>query len=144
MKLVNFYSKRERGFTLIEIIFVIALLGGLMAILFKSIAGPTAKAKADEARLAMGGPITQGLQMYQIHNHKYPTTEQGLKALVADPGDAKSWSGPYATDAQMVDPWNNPIEYELLDGRNFKLTSRGDDGELGTADDITFPEESKP
>ena len=135
--------KTERGFTLIEIIFVIALLGGLMAILFKSIAGPTKKAKEDEARLLMAGPLTQGLQMYQIHNHKFPTTEQGLKALISDPGDAKGWSGPYAQDAQTVDPWSNQIEYEL-DGRNYKLRSRGDDGELGTADDIVFPDDSKP
>jgi general secretion pathway protein G len=131
----------ERGFTLIEIIFVIALLGGLMAILLRAIQGPAEKARADEARLAMGGPITQGLQMYQIHNHKFPTSDQGLKALLSDPGDVKGWAGPYVTEGQLVDPWSNEYSYES-DGRNYKIRSGGPDGVLDSADDISFPEES--
>ena len=132
----------ERGFSLIEIIFVIALLGTLMTILFRAVQGPTEQAKVDEAKLAMGGPLQQGLQLYHIHNHKYPSAEQGLNALIKDPGDTKGWAGPYISDNQTRDPWQNEIKYES-DGRNFKMISPGPDGQFGTTDDVTYPEESK-
>lgn len=131
---------REAGMSLIEIIIVVALLGTLMAYMVSNLIGQADQAKIDSSKLAMGG-IDQKLQMYRIHNNKYPTSEQGLNALLTSPGDAKAWRGPYIEPNKLTDPWDQPFGYECSDGRNFKITSAGPDGQMGSADDIVYPEE---
>ncbi len=130
----------EAGMSLIEIIIVVALLGTLMAYMVSNLIGQADQAKVDSAKLAMGG-IDQKLQMYRIHNNKYPTSDQGLNALLTAPGDAKAWRGPYIETNKLTDPWDQPFAYECSDGRNFKITSPGPDGQVGTTDDIVYPEE---
>lgn len=130
---------KERGMSLIEIIIVVALLGTLMAYMVSNLIGQSEEAKKDQTKLAMG-VIQQSLQMYRIHNNRYPTTEQGLAALLTNPGgDAKSWRGPYIESNKLKDPWDGPFQYES-DGRNFKILSSGPDNSLGNEDDIQFPE----
>ena len=87
-------AQGERGMSLIEIIIVVALLGTLMAYMVSNLIGQSEEAKKDQTKLAMG-VIQQSLQMYRIHNNKYPGSDQGLKALLDNPGDAKTWRGPY-------------------------------------------------
>src|SRR3954464_7855940 len=84
----------SKGMTLIEIIIVVALLATLMAILVTNITGRADQAREDQARIGMSF-IAQNMQLYKVHNNKYPSTEQGLQALVKDPGDSKRWRGPY-------------------------------------------------
>lgn len=132
-------AKNSKGMTLIEIIIVIALLATLMAILATNVMKTAESAKEDQARIAMQS-LAQALQMYRVHNYKYPTTEQGLDALLRDPGSTKRWRGPYVESEQKLnDPWGNRLEYES-DGTVFRMTSMGTDGQLGTANDIHFPE----
>ena len=132
-------THKSRGMSLIEIIIVVALLGTLMAYMVSNLIGQSEEAKKDQTRLAMG-VIQQSLQMYRIHNNRYPTSDQGMNALLANPGgEAKSWRGPYIEPNKLKDPWDAAFGYES-DGRNFKIMSAGPDGALGNEDDITFPE----
>jgi general secretion pathway protein G len=126
----------ERGMSLIEIIIVVALLGTLMAYMVSNLIGQSEEAKKDQTKLAQG-VISQSLQMYRIHNNKYPPD---LNALLTNPGDAKSWRGPYIETNKLKDPWGNDFKYES-DGRNYKILSCGPDGVCGNDDDIVYPEE---
>ncbi len=127
----------ERGMTLIEIIIVIALLGTLMTILVRSLTSQQDEAMKDQARLAMGS-LQQSLQMYRVHNRKFPPT---LDDLVRDSSGSQNWRGPYIEENKLKDPWGTAFGYES-DGKNFKIISPGPDIELGTSDDISYPEEA--
>ena len=131
----------QRGMSLIEIIIVVALLGTLMAYMVSNLIGQSEEAKKDQTKLAMG-VIQQSLQMYRIHNNKYPTSDQGLNALLTNPGGDKSWRGPYIEENKLKDPWGNSFSYDS-DGRNWKIISGGPDGSVGSEDDITYPEASQ-
>ena len=135
-----FMASGERGMTLIEIIIVVALLGTLMTYLVRQVTSMDESAREDQAKLAMGN-IAQSLQAYKAHNSRYPTTEQGLDALLNNPGDSKKWRGPYIDENKLVDPWEQAFEYES-NGRQFKIISPGIDGQSGSEDDITSPAES--
>ena len=135
----QFIAQGERGMSLIEIIIVVALLGTLMAYMVSNLIGQSEEAKKDETKLAQG-VISQSLQMYRIHNNKYPGD---LKGLLTNPGDAKNWRGPYIESNKLKDPWGNDFHYES-DGRNYKIISPGPDGTTGNEDDITYPAEDKP
>jgi general secretion pathway protein G len=132
----------QRGMSLIEIIIVVALLGTLMAYMVSNLIGQSEEAKKDQTKLAMG-VIQQSLQMYRIHNNKYPSTDQGLNALLTNPGSDKGWRGPYIEENKLKDPWGNSFGYDSGDGRQFKIISGGPDGSIGNEDDITYPEASQ-
>lgn len=130
----------EAGMSLIEIIIVIALMGTLMTIVISKLTGAQDEAMRDAARLSMQ-QLDQTLQMYKVHNYKYPTTDEGLQALVRAPGSAKRWRGPYTDDKKLNDPWGQPFGYES-DGQTFKITSGGEDQQLGSGDDVSYPEDA--
>jgi general secretion pathway protein G len=136
---------RRRGFTLIEIMAVVLIMGLLMAVV-----GVNIKSQIDKARLATArAQITQlenALEFYRMDNGRYPTTEQGLRALVSKPtGDPEPRSYPPGgylkkSDA-LLDPWQEPFQYANPGSRNphsFDLWSLGADaapgGEGGDAD----------
>ena len=127
----------KKGMTLIEIIIVITILGSLMTMLFSNLSDKADQAKVDQTRIQLGN-IAQSLQLYRVHNNKYPTTSQGLNALLENPGN-KRWRGPYIEASKLNDAWDAPIEYES-DGRQFKMRSGGTKG-LGTDTEIVYPEE---
>jgi general secretion pathway protein G len=130
--------KRQSGMTLIEIILVVALIGTLMAYLVRSLIGTAEETKKDQTKLAFG-TISQGLQLYQIHCNRLPTTEQGLDAMISAPGDSKCWRGPYLEPNKLQDPWGVKFSYES-DGRTYKIVSAGPNGTVGDEDDISYPE----
>lgn len=132
------FTGNNKGLTLIEIIIVIALLGTLMTYLVSKLTSVADSAKVDQAKIGMG-QIGQALQYYRVHNSKYPTTDQGLKALLSDPGSDKKWRGPYTEEEKLKDPWNNEFGYSS-DGRDYKITSAGPDNTEGNEDDISYPE----
>jgi len=131
-------SKSQRGLSLLEIIIVVALIGTIMGIVINTIMGASENANIDLTIVKMQR-LGQNLQTYRVHNHRYPTTDQGLEALLTAPGDARRWRGPYAQEDQLEDVWGARFEYES-DGQTYRLTSPGPSGALGTQDDITFPE----
>ncbi len=131
-------SGSSRGMTLIEIIIVVALLATLMAILVTNITQKADQAREDQARIGMAS-IGQGLQLYKVHNNKYPTTDQGLAAMTKDPGDTKRWRGPYIEPEKLKDPWGYDYTYES-DGNTFKITCSNNN----SGKPISYPEEEKP
>ncbi len=131
---------REQGMTIIEILIVIALIGTLMTIIMSNILDRSDDAKVDLARVSMA-QIENGLRLYKLHNNRYPSTEEGLNALVTAPSGAKNWRGPYSETEKLKDPWDVPFTYESSGTRVFKMTSAGPDQQMGTADDITYPAE---
>ena len=131
-------SRSQKGLTLIEIIIVVALIATLMGIIIRNVSSQADSAKEDQRRIQMGN-VFQAMQLYRVHNNRYPTTEEGLNALVTDPG-SKRWRGPYIEANKIKDAWGNAFEYES-DGSTFKITSSGLDGQFGTAKDIVYPEQ---
>lgn len=126
----------EAGFTLIELMVVIVILGLLAGIILPRFMGESDKAKQQTARVQIAG-IETALKMYKLDNGSYPTTEQGLKALVEPPASGnlpKNWrKGGYLEKGKVPkDPWKNEFVY-VCPGSNsdFDITSYGGDGEPG-------------
>lgn len=129
-------ERGDRGMTLIEIIIVLSLVAGLMGMIFTSVASGNETAKGKQTELLFG-QLRSSLQMYRMHNVKFPSQEQGLSALVDNPG-IPSWRGPYSEPENLIDPWGSPIQYEI-EANKVRFSSAGGDGEMGTADDIVWP-----
>ena len=129
----------QLGMTIIEILLVIALLGTIMTLVVSNLVNVGDEARMDAVRLGMS-QLDSTLQMYKIQNYRYPTTEQGLIALVEKPSGAKRWRGPYTDKAKLQDAWGNDYAYES-DGKTFKIISPGVDGVVGNEDDLVYPEE---
>ena len=138
MKFGPFKGNQRAGMTLIEIIIVIAIMATVMAYLATQLTTQQDEAMKDSAKLAMN-QIGQSLQLYRVHNAGYPTTAQGLDALVTNPGSAKSWRGPYIEKNKLNDPWGTQFGYES-DGRSYTVICAGPDKQFGTEDDIFYPE----
>jgi general secretion pathway protein G len=125
-------TARDAGFTLIEILVVVFIIGLLATIVGVNVIGQTDKARVTKA-MADLKEIEQGLHLYKLDNGFYPTTEQGLAALLTKPS-----SGPqprkYNPEGYLTkrpeDPWGNLYVY-LSDGNTFILRSLGADGEQG-------------
>jgi general secretion pathway protein G len=132
------FSSAQKGFSLIEIIIVVALLGSLMTILIRNVMTSADEARIGQAKIGMAG-IFQSMQMYRVHNNMYPTTAQGLDALLNNPGDSPKWRGPYIEKDKLTDPWDTPYGYNS-DGRTYEIISAGPDKQMDTADDIFYPE----
>lgn len=132
--------KNERGLTLIEIMVVLLIVGGLAATLGRSVFNNLARSNVQQTRLRFG-EIAKALELYNGDCGGYPTTEQGLDVLLKDPGKdvCPNW-GPKAYSAKSitVDAWNRAILYES-DGTNYVLKSLGSDrrdGGDGDAKDL--------
>jgi general secretion pathway protein G len=131
----------ERGMTIIEILIVIALMSTIMAVLVSRLLDKSDDAKKQLASVSMG-TLKNALDMYRLKNSRYPTTEDGLQALVEAPASAKNWGGPYVEPNQINDPWNQPYRYESSGPKNFKIICVGSDGQEGTEDDVVYPPEA--
>jgi general secretion pathway protein G len=104
--------RAARGFTLIEILVVVVILGILAAIVVPRVMERPGEARVTRARQDIQGIVT-ALSMYKLDNYAYPSTEQGLDALVTKPSgqpDAPNWKGPYLEHAPK-DPWGHPYQY---------------------------------
>jgi general secretion pathway protein G len=127
------------GFTLLEIIVVVVILGILAAIVAPKFIGRTEDARMTEAKVQMRNFET-ALKLYRVDNHTYPTSGQGLEALVSKPSTGTSpknyRSGGYLAQARVPnDPWGNPYIY-ISPGSNgeFDIISLGADGIEGGSD----------
>jgi general secretion pathway protein G len=123
-----------RGMTLIEIMVVIVILGVLAALIVPSVIGRPEEARVIAAKQDVA-TIVQALKLYRLDNHRYPTTEQGLQALVAPPTVAPlapNWKSSGYLERLPKDPWGNPYNY-LSPGVHAEIDvfSYGADGAQG-------------
>jgi general secretion pathway protein G len=126
--------KRQRGFTLIEIMVVVVILAVLGALVVPKILENVDKARVTRAQADIRA-IQTALDLYRLDNFKYPTTEQGLQALVTQPSDPSITnyrSGGYLPSLPK-DPWNNPYNYMSPgpNGMEYDIISYGRDGKPG-------------
>ena len=106
-------QERSRGFTLIEVMVVVVILAVLAAIVVPKIMSRPDEARVVAARADIAG-ITQALKLYRLDNSFYPTTEQGLQALVAPPSSApvpSNWKRGGYLDRVAKDPWGHDYQY---------------------------------
>ena len=126
--------KRASGFTLIEVMVVIVILGVLAALIVPNVMGRSEKAKIDTTQIALKG-VAGALYQYKLENGHFPTMQEGgLDALVNQPATAKNWMpGGYVKGGYPKDSWKNDIQYVIpgADGRAFDLYSFGADGKEG-------------
>jgi general secretion pathway protein G len=131
--------QRSRGFTFLEILVVVAILLLIATIAVISYGGHLKDAKIKKATLDIS-EISKALYIYQMDNGFYPTTEQGLKALVEKPDsepEPKHWKE-YIQDVIPKDPWGNDYVYvQPGTHKDFDIYSWGPDGVEGNEDDIT-------
>ena len=133
-RLCLFAIRSERGFTFIEIMVVVAILAILAALIVPKIAGRSDDARRTAAKVQIRN-IEGALQLYKLDNSVYPTTEQGLKALVEKPSVGaipKNWKlGGYLSKVPN-DPWGAPYKYLSPSPRgDFEIVSLGGDSEPG-------------
>jgi general secretion pathway protein G len=110
-------SGAEAGFTLLEILVVIAILGLLIGLVAPAVLRQLGGAKVSIAKQSIER-LGSVLDMYRLDNGDYPSTEQGLKALVSRPPDAPNWNGPYTSaNTPPIDAWNHAYVYTMPSSR---------------------------
>jgi general secretion pathway protein G len=120
----------ERGMTLIEIMIVLVIIGGLMAVLGTGAVRFLNSSKVDTAKIQIK-EISKSLEAYNLTCNSYPTTDEGLKALTANPGEScPNWGPEPYMKKEPKDPWGRPYVYES-DGGSFTLMSMGKDRKPG-------------
>jgi general secretion pathway protein G len=127
---------KSGGFTLLELLVVIVIIGLLAGYVAPRYFSQVGKSEIQVARAQIES-LEKALDQYRLDMRRYPSAEEGLDALVAKPGQAASWSGPYLKKAVPSDPWGRPYVYRTPGQKGeFEIFSYGRDGKPGgTGDD---------
>ncbi|MGB0417108.1 MAG: type II secretion system major pseudopilin GspG [Coraliomargarita sp.] len=136
-------DNRSRGFSLVEILIVIALIAILATVAIGNLGGIFGGQQEKIAQQVVNQGMKLGLTAYKLDIGNYPSSEEGLKALIQSPGGKESrWKGPYLEDSEVpLDPWGNPYQYRFPGSKNvsgargYDIWSLGPDG-TESADDI--------
>jgi general secretion pathway protein G len=125
------------GFTLIELMIVVIIIAALAGMVVPRLIGRSDEMKS---RIVEGdlATLSTALKLFRLDNDRYPSSQEGLRALLTRPASAKNWSEPYIED-EPLDPWDQPYQYSHPGTRNkngFDIFSIGVDGETGSDDDV--------
>ncbi len=130
--------KNQGGFTLIELMLVVIIIGALTAMVMPRLAGRTEQAKISAAQADVTANIATALKLYELDNGRYPSGEDGgLQALYTKPGNANNWNGPYL-EKKPTDPWGHEYMYKSPGSHrtyDYDLYSLGHDG-IESEDDV--------
>jgi general secretion pathway protein G len=131
--------RQQRGFTLLELLVVMVIIGLLAGYVGPKLFGQIGKSEVKVARAQIDG-FAKSLDQYRIDTGHYPTTEQGLDALVHQPAGEPKWAGPYLAKTVPKDPWGNDYhftspgehgDYDLLSyGRDGRPGGEGEDADI--------------
>jgi general secretion pathway protein G len=132
-------SHSRNGFTLIEILLVVVIISALASMIIPRLTGRSEQAKQAIAKADIMSNIPTALKLYELDNGMYPTTEQGLKALIDKPATTpvpQSWNGPYVEKKSLMDPWGKDYlyRYPSTHGADYDLYSLGKDGKEDDSD----------
>ena len=126
---------KARGFTLLELLVVVAIIGLLVGYVAPRYFSQVGKSEVTSVRAQIDG-FEKALDTFRLDTGRYPTTEQGLNALVTKPADAAKWNGPYLRKAVPLDPWGNPYRYKSpAEKGDYEILSYGKDGQPGGSGD---------
>jgi len=126
-------TRRSAGFTLIELLVVLAILSLLVGVVAPRVIDYFSRSKTDIARLQID-QLGSALDLFRLDVGRYPTSQEGLAGLVARPGTAPNWHGPYLKGTSVPsDPWGKPYQYRYpgSEGRAYDLFSTGDSATAG-------------
>jgi general secretion pathway protein G len=122
----------EAGYTLTEILVVMAIIGLIAAVLTPGILDQLGRARAKTAQMQLD-TLASATEMFRSDVGRYPSDAEGAASLLSQPGAADGWTGPYIKNAKLLqDPWGRPVQYKLEGGGSaFTVTSLGRDGAAG-------------
>ena len=127
----------KKGFTLIELMLVVIIIGALTAMVMPRLAGRTEQAKVSAGKADISANIATALKLYELDNGTFPSTSDGgLQALLVKPASSSSWNGPYL-EKKPIDPWGREYQYKSPGAHraDYDLSSLGRDG-VENEDDI--------
>ncbi len=129
--------KKNAGFTLIELMLVVIIIGALVAMVMPRLAGRSEQAKVGAAKADISANIATALKLYELDNGRYPSSsEGGLDALFTKPSSASNWNGPYL-EKKPMDPWGRAYQYKSPGTHrtyDYDLSSLGPDGQESNDD----------
>jgi general secretion pathway protein G len=130
--------RRLPGFTLIELLLVLVILAVLAAVVVPKFTKRSEQARVAAAKTDISN-LDTAFDAFEVDTGRYPTSDEGIKALMEQPSNAKDWKGPYLKRLVLNDPWGNPYVYRCPGQHNtsgYDLYSFGPDGQEGGGDDI--------
>jgi general secretion pathway protein G len=129
----NFRFDAARGFTLLELLVVIVIIGLLAGYVAPKYFSQVGKSEVQVAKAQIDA-LEKSLDQYRLDTRRYPTSDQGLAALTARPSTETTWNGPYLKKSVPNDPWGRPYVYRIPGQKGeFDLFSYGRDGKPGGA-----------
>ena len=125
-------SRRHRGFTLLELVMVLVIIGVILSMVGPRVFNSLSRATGEQAKIKVE-QIGSALELYKLDTGRYPTSQEGLGALLAAPPGLANWNGPYIRDPKALkDPWSRDFAYRSPGEKGgYDLVSLGADGKEG-------------